>query len=52
MTFTIPRGEKHTYAQFEAVTAYLPPEFEAFRVYDPKKGVLAPLSDGPGEQDQ
>lgn len=50
VTFTLPKGEKHTYAQFEAVTAYLPAEFETFRVYDPKKGKLAALSDGPGEQ--
>jgi hypothetical protein len=52
VTFTLPKGEKHTYAQFEALTAYLPAEFEKFTFYDPKNGKLAPLDDGPGEQAQ
>ena len=50
VTFTLPRGEKHTYAQFEALTAYLPAEFAKFYFYDPRKGKLLPLDDGPGEQ--
>jgi hypothetical protein len=50
VTFTLPKGEKHAYAQFEALTAYLPAEFEKFHFYDPKKGKLQLLDDGPGEQ--
>ncbi len=49
-TFTVPEGEGHRYAQFEAVTGYLPAEFSEFHVFDPATGRLAPLSDGPGEQ--
>ena len=50
VTFSVPVGERHTYAQFEAVTGYLPPEFERFWKYDPAAGKLEPLTDGPGEQ--
>ena len=49
-TFTVPEGEGHRYAQFEAVTGYMPPEFSRFQTFDPATGELAPLSDGPGEQ--
>ena len=49
-TFVVPKGEKHRYAQFEAVTGYMPPEFSVFRTLDPETGRLAALSDGPGEQ--
>jgi hypothetical protein len=48
-TFLIP-AEKHTFAQFEAVTGYMPPEFGTFRAFDAATGKLKPLSDGPGEQ--
>ena len=50
VTFTVPKGERHTLAQFEVVTGYMPPEFRTFETYDPKTGRLSPLSDGPGEQ--
>ena len=50
MTFTVPEGERHTYAQFEAVTGYMPPEFSRFWRYDGATGRLVPLDDGPGEQ--
>lgn len=50
VTFTVPRGEQHTFAQFEAVTAYMPPEFERFWAYDASRRELIPLDDGPGEQ--
>lgn len=50
VTFTVPSGEQHRYAQFEAVTGYMPPEFSRFMVFDPNVGMLKPLSDGPGEQ--
>ena len=52
VTFTMPSGEKHTLAQFEALTGYMPAEFEKFWTLDPKTGNLAPLDDGPGEQPQ
>ncbi|OWK38367.1 hypothetical protein [Fimbriiglobus ruber] len=51
MTFTVPPGEKHKYAQFEALTGYMPAEFEAFWALDPKTAALRPLTDGPGEQE-
>ena len=50
VTFTVPKGERHTYAQFEAVTGYMPPEFSRFWKYDAASGALKPLDDGPGEQ--
>ena len=50
VTFTIPPGEKHTLAQFEALTGYMPREFEQFWMFDSDTGDLAPLDDGPGEQ--
>ncbi|MBL8829822.1 MAG: hypothetical protein JNM18_22775 [Planctomycetaceae bacterium] len=50
VTFTLPLGEQHSYAQFEAVTGYMPPVFEKFWRYLPAKETLDPLGDGPGEQ--
>jgi hypothetical protein len=50
VTFTLPKGEKHTFAQFEAVTGYMPPEFGIFRTFRPATDELANLDDGPGEQ--
>jgi len=50
VTFTIPKEEHHTYAQFEALTGYMPAEFETFWKLNPKTGKLQPLDDGPGEQ--
>lgn len=50
VTFTVPAGEIHPYAQFEALTGYMPAEFSRFLVFDPATGQTAPLSDGPGEQ--
>jgi hypothetical protein len=49
-TFTLPAGEKHVAAQFEALTGYMPAEFNRFWRYNIEKGVLEELSDGPGEQ--
>lgn len=48
--FTIPKGETHTFAQFEAVTGYMPPQFSKFWKYNSKTSELEELSDGPGEQ--
>lgn len=50
VTFEVPGDEKHTYAQFEAVTGYMPPEFSRFWKFDPASSELKPLDDGPGEQ--
>jgi hypothetical protein len=50
VTFTVPKGEKHTHAVFEALTGYMPAEFERFWKFDPDRGKLVPLDDGPGEQ--
>jgi hypothetical protein len=51
VAFLVPEGEKHTYAQFEAVTGYMAAEFSRFWKYDVASGELKPLDDGPGEQD-
>lgn len=52
VTFSLPIGERHQQAVFEAVTAYLPPEFSQFWQFDAAKGELQPVSDGPGEISQ
>ena len=50
MTFTIPPGERHTYAQFEALTGYMPPEFSRFLRFVPSTGELKELEEANGEQ--
>lgn len=50
VTFIVPEGERHTYAQFEAVTGYMPAEFSQFWQFDPDERRLKPLDAGPGEQ--
>lgn len=50
VTFGVPVGEHHTYAQFEAVTGYMPREFSKFWRYDPETQKPVALTDGPGEQ--
>ena len=50
VTFGLPIGEHHNYAQFEALTGYMPEEFAKFWRYHPGKDALEPLTDGPGEQ--
>jgi hypothetical protein len=49
VTFNVPTNAHHADAQFEALTGYLPPEFDTFWQFDPKTLKLEPLSDGPGE---
>ena len=49
-TFSTPIGERHNYAQFEAVTGYMPAEFSKFLRFNVNSGELESLSDGPGEQ--
>lgn len=50
VTFSVPIGERHTFAQFEAVTGYMPERFSKFWAFDEATGRLEALSDGPGEQ--
>lgn len=50
VTFTLPITESHKYAQFEAVTGYMPPTFNRFETVDVRTRKTAPLDDGPGEQ--
>lgn len=50
VTWTVPAGEPHVDAQFEALTGYMPPEFARFWHLNPATRKLEPLSDGPGEQ--
>lgn len=50
VTFGVPVGESHKYAQFEALTGYMPAEFNHFVTFNPATSQFEPLSDGPGEQ--
>ncbi|MEI8380832.1 MAG: hypothetical protein WCJ09_11930 [Planctomycetota bacterium] len=50
VSFNLPVGEKHHYAQFEALTGYMPAEFSKFWKFNPESMALEPLDDGPGEQ--
>lgn len=50
VTFTVPRGNPHRFAQFEALTGYIPAEFAQFWRFLPATGQLEKLDDGPGEQ--
>jgi len=52
VTFTVPEGERHRYAQFEALTGYMPLEFARFWKFEPGTGKLRELGDGPGEQER
>ncbi|MFM9960464.1 MAG: hypothetical protein ACKV2Q_04480 [Planctomycetaceae bacterium] len=52
VTFTVPLNERHTFAQFEALTGYMPEEFRSFWSFRPQTGELKPLSFGPGEQSE
>ncbi len=49
VTFTLPAGERHTLAVFEALTGYMPAEFDRFLQFDPASGEVAPLDAAPGE---
>ncbi len=50
VVFTVPKGEKHTLAVFEALTGYMPVEFRRFWKYDASSGELKPMERGQGEQ--
>jgi hypothetical protein len=49
VTFTMPAGEPHEYAQFEALTGYMPAQFDHFWKFNAASKQLEPLDDGPGE---
>ncbi len=49
VTFSVPTNAHHIFAQFEALTAYMPAEFNSFYEFDPLIKKLKPLSRGPGE---
>ena len=51
VTFSVPLGEEHHYAQFEVLTGYMPHEFRKFYALT-DAGELEDLDDGPGEQSQ
>jgi hypothetical protein len=50
VTFNVPPDERHHFAQFEALTGYMPAEFREFWKFIPATGKLEKLDDGPGEQ--
>jgi len=50
VTFHVAPNEPHRYAQFEALTGYMPEEFSEFWYWRPVEGDLRRLDDGPGEQ--
>ncbi len=50
VTFAVPLNERHTFAQFEALTGYMPEEFRSFWTFRPQSGELQPIDFGPGEQ--
>jgi len=50
VTFQVPANESHQFAQFEALTGYMPPEFSEFWGFNVDSQQLVPLDDGPGEQ--
>jgi hypothetical protein len=50
VTFSVPEKEGHTYAQFEALTGYMPWEFQQFLRWSPEQKKLVPLDKQFGEQ--
>jgi len=50
VTFSVPEKEGHTYAQFEALTGYMPWEFQQFLRWNPEQKKLVPLDKQLGEQ--
>ncbi len=49
MTFSLPDGVRHTAAQFEALTGYMPPKFNTFWQFYSAAGKLKPLELKRGE---
>lgn len=52
VTFTLPKGEFHKVAQFEAIAAAMPADFSQFWTFDIQTGERAKLDEGAGEQPQ
>lgn len=50
VTFSVPLDERHKFAQFEALTGYMPEAFRSFWTFRLETGELHSISDGPGEQ--
>jgi hypothetical protein len=50
VTVSLAAEDHNTRCVIEALTGYMPPEFDQFQVLDPKTGKLGPVDDGPGEQ--
>ncbi len=50
VVFHLPLSERHQYAQWEALTGYMPEEFSEFFAFDTERRVRVPLNDEPGEQ--
>ena len=50
VTFSVPEKEGHTYAQFEALTGYMPWEFQQFLRWSPDQNKLVSLDKQSGEQ--
>ena len=50
VTFVMPGDEHHTYAQFEALTGYMPWNFQNFLRWEPDFKKLVPLEKIQGEQ--
>lgn len=44
VTFSVPANAQHVMAQYEALTGYMPPEFDHFWEFNPETGALLPLS--------
>jgi len=50
VTVSLAAEDHNTRCVIEALTGYMPPEFDHFQVFDAKTGALGPVDDGPGEQ--
>jgi hypothetical protein len=50
LTVSLAPEDRNTQCVIEALTGYMPAEFERFQVFDAKTGQLAPVDDTPGEQ--
>jgi hypothetical protein len=51
VVFHVPPGPRHNFAQFEALTGYMPPEFSNFWRLRANSSNVEELNDGPGEQE-
>ncbi len=49
VSFSVPTGESHQHAVFEALTGYMPATFSTYSQFNPRSRQLEPLGVGPGE---